>query len=351
MMETRKIKTLATAIMLCLLLCSLAVYGGVSEVAGGSNVDNVICHFEEVCDFLNQLKASVGSLPDVAFVNIVASGGQRKALVNKVDAVFNQVQAGAKQGAINKLWNDLYKSLENWIAEPYQQDLINIVSRVAVLLLDPVKTDAGYVCGLVRGDLGSEVREYRGIPYAAPPVGDLRWKPPQPVTPWEGIRNCTIWGSQAPQDPLYPQLFFGEANEDNCLNLNVLTPAKKTTDRLPVMVWFHGGGLRILTANSPTYCSTGLPLHGVVLVTVNQRLGALGYLAHPLLREESEHNASGNYGTLDQIAALQWVQRNIAAFGGDPNCVTIFGESGGGTKVTSLICSPLAKGLFHKAII
>ena len=211
-----------------------------------------------------------------------------------------------------------------------------------------VEIDTGFVSGTVLGDVGNEVRIYRGIPYAAPPVGDLRWKPPQPAAPWSGIRECTQWSNRAPQVEGMPGL--GERSED-CLYLNVLTPAKKTTERFPVMVWFHGGGLSVHSGNTLGYCNTALPQHGVVVVTVNHRLGALGYLSHPLLTEESGINASGNYGQLDLIAALKWVQKNIAAFGGDPNNVTIFGQSGGGAKTLHLMVSPLAKGLFHRAII
>ncbi len=224
----------------------------------------------------------------------------------------------------------------------------SLQSDLAAAFADPVEIDTGFVSGTVLGDVGDEVRIYRGIPYAAPPVGDLRWKPPQPAAPWSGIRECTQWGNRAPQVEVMPGL--GELSED-CLYLNVLTPAKKTTERFPVMVWFHGGGLSILSGNTPGYCNTALPQHGVVVVTVNHRLGALGYLSHPLLTEESGINASGNYGQLDLIAALKWVQRNIAAFGGNPDNVTIFGESGGGAKTLNLMVSPLAKGLFHRAII
>jgi len=144
---------------------------------------------------------------------------------------------------------------------------------------------------------------------------------------------------------------WDDASED-CLYINLYTPAKTTADHLPVMVWFHGGGLFVGSANEVSFNdSLALPQKDVVMVLVNQRLGALGYLAHPLLSQESEHGVSGNYGTLDQIAALQWVQKNITAFGGDPNRVTVFGQSGGGAKVTALLCSPLAKGLFQRAII
>jgi len=215
------------------------------------------------------------------------------------------------------------------------------------LIPDPIMTDAGLVSGEDLGEPGEQVRIYRGIPYAAPPVGDLRWKPPQPVEPWDGVLECTEWADRAPQPESEG---LGGMSED-CLYLNVITAAETATDNLPVMVFFHGGGLSTMTGNSLTYCNTALPLEGVVTVTVNSRLGPIGYMAHPSLTAESEHNASGNYGTLDLIAALEWVQNNIAAFGGDPDRVTIFGESGGGGKVLSCMSSPLTSGLFHRAII
>lgn len=245
-------------------------------------------------------------------------------------------------------------------------------------IVDPIRTDAGYISGstidaisspgpttLVTelfgppslstkiGEIGKVVRIYRGIPYAAPPVGDLRWKPPQPVTPWEGIRECTVFSPMAPQ--LFPSVgLYGSIPEsgmsEDCLYLNVLTPAKWKGERLPVMVWFHGGGLSEGSSNPASNNSPPLPQHGVVLVTVQHRIGPLGYMAHPALTAESPDHVSGNYGYLDLIAALQWVQRNIAAFGGNPHNVTIFGESGGGNKVNALMASPLAKGLFHRVI-
>jgi len=215
------------------------------------------------------------------------------------------------------------------------------------LIPDPISTDAGLVSGEDLGDHGEQARIYRGIPYAAPPVGELRWKPPQPVEPWDGVLECTDWPDRAPQSESEG---LGDISED-CLYLNVVTAAETADDNLPVMVFFHGGGLSIMSGNSLTYCSTALPLQGVVTVTVNSRLGPIGYMAHPALTAESEHNASGNYGTLDLIAALEWVQNNIAAFGGDPDRVTIFGESGGGTKTISLMSSPLADGLFQRAIV
>ena len=216
------------------------------------------------------------------------------------------------------------------------------------VLTDPIEIESGYISGIVRGEAGEEVHVYRGIPYAAPPVGDLRWKPPQPVTPWSGTRVCTTFSDIAPQILGSPHA--GISQSEDCLYLNVLTPAKYATDRLPVMVWMHGGGYVAGHGNETLFNALPLPQHGVVLVTVNMRLGVLGLMAHPLLSQESPNDVSGNYMCLDMIAALQWVQKNIAAFGGDPDNVTIFGESGGSRKVIALIASPLAEGLFHKAI-
>jgi para-nitrobenzyl esterase len=219
--------------------------------------------------------------------------------------------------------------------------------------VNKVKLDTGYVTGTKVSQADQEVYIYKGIPYAAPPIGDLRWKSPQPASPWSGVRVCTDYSIQAPQ---YPDVNSPEAmkklpSSEDCLYLNVLTPVANTTDKLPVMVWLHGGGLRYGNGNSSLCNNFGLPLHGVVQVNINHRLGVMGLFAHPLLTRESPKHVSGNYMFLDMIAALQWVQRNITAFGGDPNNVTIFGESGGGLKVATLMASPLAGGLFHRAII
>lgn len=187
---------------------------------------------------------------------------------------------------------------------------------------------------------------YKGIPYAAPPVGDLRWKAPQPVEPWEGVKDVTKWGPNPPQ-PVTPAITAETMNED-CLYLSVTTPATSTAGRLPVMVWIHGGSFRTNSYANMHYPT--LAKRGVVVVSVEYRTGSLGFMAHPELSKESPEGHSGNYGLLDQIHALKWVQRNITAFGGDPNNVTIFGESAGAMSVSYLCASPLAKGLFHKAI-
>jgi para-nitrobenzyl esterase len=218
-----------------------------------------------------------------------------------------------------------------------------------LLITDPLKIDTGYISGTIIGDPGDEVRIYRGIPYAAPPVGDLRWKAPEPAASWTGIRECTAFSNIAPQAG---SLRFGPkmTQSEDCLYVNVLTPAKNATDRLPVIVWMHGGAYATGSGNDNLINFYRLPQRGIVLVNVNMRLNVIGLLAHPLLTEESPNHSSGNYMFLDMIAALQWVQRNIAAFGGNPDNVTIFGESGGGAKVSTLMASPLTKGLFHRAI-
>ncbi|MBN1906438.1 MAG: carboxylesterase family protein [Deltaproteobacteria bacterium] len=216
------------------------------------------------------------------------------------------------------------------------------------LLIDPIKTDSGYISGTLIGDIDNPVRAYRGIPYAAPPVGDLRWKPTQPVTSWDEILQCTEFSRACPQ--LSMSGFPPPPMSEDCLYLNVMTPAKNKGESLPVMVWMHGGGYSSGSGNDAMTNLHRLPQHGVVLVNVTMRINTFGLLAHPLLTAESPDNSSGNYMFLDMIASLRWVQRNISAFGGNPDNVTIFGESGGGAKVSTLMASPLAKGLFHKAI-
>jgi para-nitrobenzyl esterase len=203
--------------------------------------------------------------------------------------------------------------------------------------------------GPVRGS-GTDVVAFKGIPYAAAPVGRLRWRPPEPPARWTETRSATAFGPRCPQPPPRASDSAAPTSED-CLSLNIWTPTKSGSDRLPVMVWIHGGGFFGGTASVPTYDGEALARRGVVLVTLNYRLGALGFLAHPALSRESAHGVSGNYGLLDQIAALRWVQRNIAAFGGDPANVTVFGGSAGAHSIGVLLVSPLAKGLFHRAIM
>jgi para-nitrobenzyl esterase len=200
--------------------------------------------------------------------------------------------------------------------------------------------------GPISGQVEDGVRHYLGIPYAAPPVGELRWKPPQEVAFWTQVRSSTAFGPSCPQPKQQDTGKFSEG----CLYLNVWTTAKKPDERLPVMIWIHGGAFNFGSASQPEYNGKNLAKKGVVVVTINYRLGPLGFLAHPLLSKESANNTSGNYGLLDQIAALKWVQKNIAAFGGNPDRVTIFGQSAGSRSVSLLMISPMAKGLFHRAI-
>jgi len=196
---------------------------------------------------------------------------------------------------------------------------------------------------------------YKGIPYAAPPVGELRWREPQPVKPWKEVRPCTEYGPACVQSewpyPVTREIFAITNQSEDCLYLNVWSPAREPGDRLPVMVWIHGGGFTVGSGSQVLYEGKYLARKGVVVVTINYRLGPFGFMAHPKLSQESPHGVSGNYGLLDQIEALKWVQRNIAQFGGDPQNVTVFGESAGGASVCYLMASPLAQGLFHKAIV
>lgn len=221
-------------------------------------------------------------------------------------------------------------------------------------LPQPVKTKAGLVAGVPSAD-GSVVA-FKGIPYAAPPTGDLRWRAPKAAQPWEGVRQATRFGTSCVQKIVperkpwtYEFMAHNEIGED-CLFLNVWTGATAAPERRPVYVWIHGGGYTEGSTAVPVYDGENLAKRGIVVVTINYRLGVLGFLAHPDLTKESDRNASGNYGTLDQIAALEWVRDNIAAFGGDPKRVAIGGQSAGSSSVHNLVATPLAKGLFQRAI-
>lgn len=205
----------------------------------------------------------------------------------------------------------------------------------------PVKTEYGVVQGTNEDGLAV----YRGIPFAAPPVGELRWRAPQPAAKWDGVKQTIAF---APR-PIQGSRSGSDMSED-CLYLNVWTPAKSANDRIPVLVWIYGGGFNAGATSERNYSGEKLAKKGVVLVSIAYRVGPIGFFAHPELSAESPHHVSGNYGLLDMIAGLQWVQKNIAGFGGDPNKVTIFGESAGGIAVSMLCASPLAKGLFHGAI-
>ena len=201
--------------------------------------------------------------------------------------------------------------------------------------------------GLLQGTVEEGLTVYRGIPFAAPPSGELRWRSPRPAAPWEGVRHADKF---APECVQRSRAGESPSMSEDCLYLNVWTPAKSPSDRIPVLVWIYGGGFNAGATSVPTYSGEVLARKGVVLVSIAYRVGALGFLAHPELSAESPEHVSGNYGLLDMIAGLQWIKKNIAAFGGDPDKVTIFGESAGGIAVSMLCASPLAKGLFEGAI-
>lgn len=197
--------------------------------------------------------------------------------------------------------------------------------------------------GVLEGEVQSEIVVYRGVPFAAAPIGDLRWKEPQPVQPWEGVREA----KQFADDPMQPNLFgdmnfLGSGRSEDCLYLNIWAP--RQAEKCPVLIYFNGGGLMAGSGSEPRYAGDSLAHHGIISITANYREGVFGFLAHPDLTAESPNHTSGNYGILDQVAAIQWVKDNIAAFGGDPNKINIVGESAGSFSVSVLMASPLSRG-------
>jgi len=211
-----------------------------------------------------------------------------------------------------------------------------------------VKTTNGILQGVAEA---SGIRSFKGVPFAAPPVGDLRWKEPQPPANWPGVRMADHFGPQAMQRYQFSDMMFRSAGKsEDCLYLNVWTPAKTGKEKLPVLVYFYGGGFSAGDGSEYRYDGESMAKKGIVAITVNYRLGIFGFMAHPDLTKESPHHASGNYGLLDQHEALVWVKNNIAAFGGDPDKVTIAGESAGSMSVSGHLASLLSKGLFNGAI-
>lgn len=221
---------------------------------------------------------------------------------------------------------------------------------------DPVKIGSGSISGVT---LKSGVRAFKGIPFAAPPIGPLRWREPQPPEPWSGIRKADTFGSVCMQQPAPKRVPVNVAVDladspkmsEDCLYLNVWTSASRANARLPVMVWIYGGAYTEGAGSSPHNGGEALARKGVVVVTFNYRLGPFGFFSHPELTKESGRNASGNQALMDTIAVLQWAQSNIARFGGDPTNVTVFGESAGAAMIGGLVGSPVAKGLFHRAVV
>jgi para-nitrobenzyl esterase len=207
--------------------------------------------------------------------------------------------------------------------------------------------------GQIKGVMEDSIYVWKGVPFAQPPIGELRWQPPQSALAWEGIRDAGAYGNICPSTGYGDQSIYEippQEMDEDCLYLNVWSPDPQPDKKLPVFVWIHGGSLTREGGTHPQYLGKNLAKKGVVYVSFNYRLHAFGFLAHPALSAESERGISGNYGIMDQIKALEWVQENIAAFGGDPDNVTIAGESAGGWSVTLLTATPKAKGLFHKAI-
>ncbi len=205
--------------------------------------------------------------------------------------------------------------------------------------------------GILQGTELSGISMFKGVPYAQPPVGDLRWKEPQQVKNWEGVRKADHFSPRAMQLPIYSDMNFrSDGISEDCLYLNIWTPSKTGNEGLPVLVYFYGGGFIAGDGSEFRYDGENIARHGIVAVTVNYRLGVFGFLAHPDLTKESPHHASGNYGLLDQTEALRWVHKNIAAFGGDPDKITIAGESAGSFSVNAQVISPLARNLFSAAI-
>jgi para-nitrobenzyl esterase len=205
--------------------------------------------------------------------------------------------------------------------------------------------------GVLQGTCRSGISMFRGVPYAQPPVGDLRWKEPQPVKNWDGVLKADHFAARAMQLPIYSDMQFrSEGVSEDCLYLNIWTPAKTGKEELPVLVYFYGGGFRAGDGSEYRYDGESMARRGILAVTVNYRLGVFGFMAHPGLTKESPHHASGNYGLLDQTEALRWIHKNIAAFGGNPDHITIAGESAGSFSVNAQVISPLPRNLFAAAI-
>jgi len=265
---------------------------------------------------------------------IARENGQRPAIIGNLDQ-----EAGMTRGKRPAQFAALAGTLLTLFANAAVAD-------------DLVKTESGIVKGVAAASPG--VRMFHGIPFAAPPIGELRWKAPQPAKPWKGVFKASEFGPRCMQAPVFSDMIFrdraSQPMSEDCLYLNVWTPAKSAQERLAVMVWFYGGGFQAGSSSEPRYDGENFAKKGILVVSVNYRLGVFGFFSHPLLTKESGVNASGNYGLMDQIAGLRWVKKNIAAFGGDPEKVTIAGESAGSLSVSALMASLLARGLFRGAI-
>lgn len=232
---------------------------------------------------------------------------------------------------------------------------IFLVVPAATIMAQPVVYQVKTRNGTIAGEAENDVRVFRGIPFAQPPLGELRWREPQPVASWSGVRPTTSFAPNCYQDPprawepYTAEFLIDDNRSEDCLYLNVWSPP--SAKDLPVYVWIHGGGFGSGSGSVPVYNGSNLAVKGAVVVTINYRVGVFGFLAHPDLTKDSPLKSSGNYGLLDMIEAMKWVKANAAKFGGDPNNIMIAGQSAGATSVNSLMSSPLAKGLFHKAAV
>ncbi len=225
--------------------------------------------------------------------------------------------------------------------------LATLLFSMSMMAQTQVKTAEG----ILEGKDLSGITIFKGVPFAAPPVGNLRWKAPQPVQKWEGVRKATEYGPNPMQEALFGDMNFGtKVNSEDCLYLNIWTPAKTMKEHLPVLIYFNGGGLMAGSGSEPRYAGDAMARKGIISITANYREGIFGFFAHPQLSKETFYKGSGNYGFMDQVAAIQWVKDNIEAFGGDPNRITIVGESAGSMSVSALMASPLCQGLFAQAM-
>lgn len=233
----------------------------------------------------------------------------------------------------------------------------NLIASLALVLLGATAAAAQQgpqvrtASGVLEGIDESGIKVFKGVPFAQPPVGDLRWKAPQPVKPWEGVRSAKEYGPNPMQQDIFGDMMFGtDKMSEDCLYLNIWTPSKTMDEGLPVLIYFNGGGLMAGSGSEARYAGLSMARRGIISITANYREGIFGFFTHPELSKETEYKGSGNYGFLDQVAAIKWVKDNIAAFGGDPDRITIVGESAGSTSVCALMVSPLSKGLFAQAM-
>lgn len=229
--------------------------------------------------------------------------------------------------------------------------MITLALALVTAAADAQGPQAKTSCGVLEGTYESGIKVFRGVPFAQPPVGELRWKAPQPVKPWTGVRAAKKFGPNPMQQNLFGDMNFGTPeNSEDCLYLNIWTPSKTMDERLPVLIYFNGGGLVAGSGSEPRYAGESMARRGIISITANYREGIFGFFAHPELSKETSYKGSGNYGFLDQVAAIKWVKDNIAAFGGDPERITIVGESAGSASVSALMASPLCQGLFAQAM-